>query len=499
MKGISAIVACVAIGIGLTACVRFQPKPLSGADTAAAFDARTLDNPDLKKFLEENLHDELSTWPPRTWDFPTLTEVAFYYHPSLAVARAQWGVAQAGIKTARGRPNPTVGVVPTYNFNHINAAPGLSPWLPALTFDLPIETAGKRSYRVAQARYLAEVARWNIVTTAWQVRSNLRGSLLEFAAAARRQELLAGQQTIQEQILQRLEQRRAAGAIAASELTSAHILLDKTRMDLADAQRQRAAARVRVADSLGVPVGALNGVEWSFDLAAASARAADLSQPEVRRQALQGRTDILALLDEYAASQTALQLEIARQYPDLHLGSGYQWNQGDNVWDLSVSAELPVLNRNQGPIAEAEARRSETAARFAALQAQVIAAIDAAVSAYHVTQEQVAAANALLANEQKQLAAVRAQAAAGAGDPLDLLSARLELSSSELIHADALAKAQQALGQLEDAVQQPLEGAFEPSQVISRDRELTHSSPIAAGTKRSRTAPVPRLKKENHP
>ena len=37
-----------------------------------------------------------------------LTLAAFYYHPSLDVARADWREAAGGIVTAAERPNPTV-------------------------------------------------------------------------------------------------------------------------------------------------------------------------------------------------------------------------------------------------------------------------------------------------------------------------------------------------------------------------------------------------------
>jgi outer membrane protein TolC len=90
------------------------------------------------------LHRDLTNWPAASWDFDMLTLAAFYYHPDLAVARAQWNVAQAGIQTAGGRPNPTLSLVPGYDTTH---NPGLSPWFPAVSFDVPIETAGKRGGR----------------------------------------------------------------------------------------------------------------------------------------------------------------------------------------------------------------------------------------------------------------------------------------------------------------------------------------------------------------
>src|ERR1035441_3520303 len=188
-----AIIALVLVA----GCARFQPQPLSPADTAAGLEGRSLDNPGLKAFLEKNLNRELSTWPAAKWDFEMLTLAAFYYNPSLDVARAGWAEARAGIVTAGARPNPTVGFSPQYVLN-----PGPDPaWVHTLNLDWPIETAGKRGARAAQARHLSESARLDITATAWQVRSQLRGSVIDFTSAMRREALLRKQLEAQEEIV----------------------------------------------------------------------------------------------------------------------------------------------------------------------------------------------------------------------------------------------------------------------------------------------------------
>ncbi|MBI3851556.1 MAG: TolC family protein [Verrucomicrobia bacterium] len=435
----------------LTGCARFQSQPLAPAETASKLEARTLHNPDLKKFLEKNLHRELTTWPLKSWDFSALTLVAFYYHPSLDVAHAQYGVAQAGVITAGGKPNPTVGLVPEYT---VNAARGMSPWLAGVNFDIPIETANKRGYRITRARHLSEATRLNIATVAWQVRSNLRRSLLDYTISLRREEILKTQQTTQTEMVKLMAQRLAAGAIAPTELSTARIGLDKTRLELGTAQSQSAEGRARVAEALGLPLSALDEVGLALDLERSAP--ADLTTTEARREALQSRADILSALAEYAASQSALQLEIARQYADIHLNPGYQFDQGENKWALGLSAELPVLNQNQGPITEAKARRTEAAARFTALQANVIAEIDRVTAAYRVAQEQLATGDSLLATQKKQGAAALSQFQAGAIDRLELLGAQLELGGAELLRLEGLARTQLAVAALEDAVQRPV-------------------------------------------
>jgi len=436
----------------LTGCVHYHPEKLEAAGALNDFEARSLDNTNLASFLARN-HPDIVPWqPPQKWDLDTLTLVAFYYHPSLDVARAQWQTASAGIRTAGGRPNPTLGLFPGYDFN---AASGVSPWIPSVTYDLPIETAGKRKRRLDRAGHLSEAARLNIVTTAWQVRSNLRIALLDLAAASARQKALQAQLQNQQTILQLLEQRLQAGAVAPAELYPARVAVLRARSDLVDSGRQIADARARIAEALGLPLKALQAAEFIFPLDL-PAGWNELSSPEIRRAALQGRADLLAALADYAATESALQLEIARQYPDVHLGSNYQWDQGENKWQLGVSFELPLINRNQGPIAEATAKRIEAAARFNALQSKAIGEIDRATATRDAILDQLKQAEQVVETQRQQLATLQASLKAGAADRVEVETAALELRASELVVLDLKIRAHQTVGLLEDALQRPL-------------------------------------------
>ncbi len=193
---------------GLAGCARFHPQPLSPVETAAQLEARTLEAPALHRFLETNLSRSFPEWPAKSWDFDMLTLAAFYYHPSLEVARAQWRAAQGGIKTAGGRLNPSVSAAPAYN-GQIPGAP--SPWIVPLTFDVPVETAGKRQRRTEQAQHLSESARLNIATTAWAVRAGVRAALLDLYSARETESLLAQQESAQAEVARLLQGQLDAG------------------------------------------------------------------------------------------------------------------------------------------------------------------------------------------------------------------------------------------------------------------------------------------------
>lgn len=202
---------------------------------------------------------------------------------------------------------------------------------------------------------------------------------------------------------------------------------------------------------------ALDGEELNFDFS--TPETTTLTSVDARKLALRSRADILAALADYAAAEDDLRLEIAKQYPDLHVGPGYAWNSGnagDNQWSLGLTLELPILDQNQGPIAEAEARRKLAAAKFVELQSQVIGEIDRAVAGWRVAEEQLKTGNELLAAEQRQQKSAQAQLEVGTADQLDSLNAELEFDSASLAQLENEIQSQQALGELEDALQSPL-------------------------------------------
>jgi outer membrane protein TolC len=323
--------------------------------------------------------------------------------------------------------------------------------------DWPIETAGKRGYRMANARHLAEAARWNLIGVVWGVRTGVRSALLGLYGTRQTQALLERQVAAQQKVAHMLEGQLGAGVVSSYEVTQARIVLDTLILARQTAAGEYAQARVAMAGALGVPTRALEGIDFSF--AAFKTFPRRLSEPQVRRWALLNRADVRGGLAEYAASQSALQLQIAGQYPDIHLGPGYAYNSGsagDNQWSLGLTVSLPILNQNQGGISQAEANRKLAAAHFLSIQSSAISQIESALAAYRWALAGVATARGLLKNLKRQLLLVRGQVEAGEAQPLALANAQVAFSAGARAQLNAVLKAQQALGGLEEAVQSPL-------------------------------------------
>lgn len=436
------------IGVCATGCTGYHPRPILPAQTLEDFEARRLDAAEFEEFLRTR--QGITDWPPARWDLPFLTIAGFYYSPEMDVIRAQWGVARGGMITAGARPNPTLTAGVAYNV----AAPGnqITPWIPEAALDLPIEVAGKRGIRIREARQLSEAARLNILTAAWRVRGRIRQAFLGLFVAHESDSLLTAQQEIQTDIVRILENQLAVGEVSPIQVTQARVALANSRMLALGAVQQRARARSELADAIGVPPVAIDAINFSFeDLGRLSTQ---LPAADIRRQALVNRSDILSALAEYEASQAALQLEIRQQYPDINLGPGYQLNQS---WTLLLGLVLPVLNRNQGPIAEAQAGRQEAAARFLAVQSRALGEVESAVTASQSVIAQVEAAEGLMDNLATQELVAATAYRVGEISRLELLGLRAEMATLALFRLDAIVRAQEAIGQLEDAIQSPLD------------------------------------------
>lgn len=432
---------------GVTGCATYQPKDLAPAATQAQLESRTLGDAGLKVFLTAHgLPAEAGSW-----DLARLTLAAFHFNPDLELARAQLLEAEARVRSAEARPNPTFSFTPGYNRDSVA---GVTPWILDYALGIPLELAGKLTYRTAEARQQAETARLEVARIAWTVRAGVRRALSGLHAAEATADLWRNQMPLITRAAQLVDLQVKAGEVSPLAVAQARVAVTQAELAARESERGLATARSRLAETIGVPLTALAGVTLSYR--GLDEPSAPLDLAEARRWAAQNRSDLLAALSAYAATQSALQGEIARQYPDLSFGPGYQLDQGEGKWSLALGVTLPVFHQNQGPIAAAEARREVAAARFLALQNRALAEVDRAAAYYGASLADLATLKTLRANLEQQARTIQAQQAAGETSRLDLTRAQLELAVSARTELEVQLRVETSLGTLEDAVQRPL-------------------------------------------
>ena len=428
----------------------YDPQALDPARTEAQFVTRDPADPKLRDALARH-GIEVGQWPLPQWDLAALAALAYELRADLDVARAERASAEAARESARAAPNPGLDLASEHH--SVGGSKG-SPWTFGLALDLPLTGASRRAARGDLADARAREARWLMAQRAWQVRSEVRDAYAAWHFARQSAEATEAELTLRRRETSLLEKRLALGAVAGSEPARAR----QREAETARQQRTASQAGQRARGELARAVGLAPEV---FDGLRLAAPGDDLRQTArnalLQRAALHDRLDVRAALERYAASEAALQLEIARQIPELSIRPGYAWDQGDNRWSLGLSMLLPLFDRNAGPISEARARRDAEAARFLALQAKAIAELDAALQLAQAARAEVDAARAMQMEEAQISARVERRFAAGAADRIEQVGALIAAASARRRVIDARAADRKALATLEDAVQRPLD------------------------------------------
>jgi outer membrane protein TolC len=446
------VLAIGALGLVPQGCATYHARPLKPAAFQSHFRARSLTNPNLKKFIAQQPIKDHSGFP-RVQNLSTLVAAAWYYSPALRVQLAQLAVDQANMITASQSPNPTVAFSPTYA---AKAGPGINPWILGFNFNIPIETAGRRSDRMAQAKALAQAGRYDLGQIAWNVRQGVRQALINYGFAQKQVRLLRQQSQNTALILQLVQSRFHAGDISRPVYTAAEIQARQAVLALVAAQGQARQRRIQLAAAMSLPVRALADVQLSYSQIIKTPPVRTLNMQHLSRAALLNRMDIQALLAQYQAAEAALKLQIARQYPNIQLGPGYSFNQGANEFTLGFSMALPIFNQNQGAIAAANAQRLVIAAELEQKQTTVITQIRSALSQYRSALRQLRTADAIEIQARTQLLATRSAFKAGAQSRLALSESQLALNTFEQAVLQARLSAVVALGNLENVLEKPL-------------------------------------------
>ena len=378
----------------------------------------------LQSFMEKQLGHPVSPWPPKTWDLQKLSLAGLYFNPTLESARSRLLGTEAAIITAGAHPNPTVSI-----------APGIpTPYLLTLDFAIPMETGGKRGHRIQVAHSEAQV---------------------------------------REDQLAMLEKIFSAGEIPGIELDSPRMELSKIHVLIATTEGQLAEAKALLAAAIGIPVAGFQDVEFSSPEMDALPNIQSPSQTEIQRDAVVNRLDVRRALEQYAAAEASLQLEISKRYPDINIGPGYTFEETHSFLTFGLSSTLPLRNRNQGPIAEADARRKEAAAIVLEKQAQAIAKSDRALAAYKAALGELAQVESLRKLQNGQVETAQQAIRAGTSAQLNLDTVQIQGSILERTRLDALARAQRALGELET----PFSAHWLPRNSCDRAQLCAFSSP----------------------
>lgn len=386
----------------------------------------------------------------------TLTLEAWKRHPELTLAKAEWDMAKGGIVTAGARPNPSVNL----GAAHTGGDP--KPWTLGLGLTIPIETAGKREDRLRIARARAEMAALRVAGNAWDLRMRVRQKLLAWRRAVQDLDLAKESRALQAELFQLQDRRFQLGDLGRPERDAALLASQGAEDQVRLVQLVRDRAETDLTQAAGLPPGALKDRLAREPVDSSENLRVSPESPLPPSEALIHRLDVRQTLLSWEMNEATLDLELARRYPNLQLGPGYAWDKGASVWSLGIALELPLLDRRQGPIAEALAGRASLEAELRLRESQALADVERA----HTHLEQARARFQALSLSLRTATARRSQVhqawAAGEVDKAALLGVNLEVLNLRRLLLDAWADAEAARLELEAAFQRSLDPTEKP-------------------------------------
>ena len=350
-------------------------------------------------------------------------ELAQANNPQLSVASAIGEGARAAITTAKARPNPEVNFLAgRQTATRDSAIPGnLQHWGASQLIELK---------SVRQARLsLAEAGRESSEFLMSETRLAIRGAVKQafYQALRRAQEisLASDNRRIVEEFERRIRIQVEVGEAAKLELIRA-----ETEVNTANAQFRSAQLRYNTAIA---QLRALLGIGASEEINLLGTLDPALELPpfsDLRAAAVTSHPSLGRLRAEVKRAQAGLKNEETLRKPQPTILTEYE-KQPDNFYvRVGVSIPLPLVNKRQGPIAEAAANISQATASASVLELQLASQLERAYGEYQVANQQVRAyEDGSLKEAEAALTAAEAAYRLGERGILEVLDAQRVLRS----------------------------------------------------------------------
>ncbi len=367
----------VLLGLLAGGCTLYHSEPLAGRRTA-----RVLDAPDRTALAERAAALRHPLLPPIELDFSRpltadeIAVIAVLTNPDLVALRARQAVARAQVFGAGLLPDAQISATR----EHV-VSPRDQGYSTASSEGVSLDVLGAlatRSLLREAAMATADALRLDIAWQEWTTAGEARLLALRLPYQQQALELSRAAEEITDQAL-----TRALGLAATADIKADEV--EARRLGAMDARSRRATAE-RELETTRLDLNRLLGLAPTEPLALAPAPAltpwATPDAATLFAAARAHRLDLKALEEGYRGQEATLHREILGQYPRLTIGIN-RTTDTSSVLTLgpAVSLDLPLWNRNRGPIAIASAERERLAVEYAARLFQTRADVAALVAA----------------------------------------------------------------------------------------------------------------------
>ncbi|RKU07729.1 TolC family protein [Candidatus Poribacteria bacterium] len=316
-----------------------------------------------------------------------------------------------------------------------------------------IDLGGVRGKQKQIAALEAELAGWDYETARLDVLTQVNQAFIDVLAA---QEVVALNEELvrlAEQVFNTAKAQVEAGKVSPVQRMRTQVELANSRIALEASKRELEGARFVLALIWGSKSPVFEQVEGQFEMAK------PIPTVEQLANRISQNPNIARWTVEIAHRRAAIQLERLKRVPDLSIGGGMKHlNESDDVaFIFGVSLPLPLFDRNQGAIREAEYNLAKA---FEERKSSEIAVCTALATAYGKLSAAASTVSSLkdkvLPSAQSTFDAVTEGYRIGKFDFLEMLDAQRTLFDVRGSYIDALAKYHKAVAEVEWLVGEPL-------------------------------------------
>jgi cobalt-zinc-cadmium efflux system outer membrane protein len=389
---------------------------------------------------DPNASDE----PTGTLVLPQALALALTQNTELAAFSWETRAREAATLQAKFFPNPTFGANAA-NFGNqvIRGFDG-----DVVTFELSqlIELGGKRAARTEAAALTKELADWDYETKRIDVLTQVSQTFIEVLTAQQRLVLTQQTQDLANQMMVTTSARVQAGKVSPVEETKAKVARASVQIELMRARKELEAARKRLAATWGSTEPRFVAVAGNLDAVQSLPSLASLLQR------LANNPDLARWATEITQRQALITMEKAKAVPDVTatLGASKYLMPNDYALVVGFSIPLPVFNRNQGGILEAEHRLTKAEEERRSAEVRIATALNTAYQRLDAAHAEVSALRQeILPGAQSAYDASREGYRLGKFGFLDVLDAQRVLFGAKTQNLLALSDYHKAVAEVE--------------------------------------------------
>ena len=390
--------------------------------------------------------------PQGTLTLDAAVSNALARNPDLAAGGFSLKAAEARITQARLRPNPEVSLE-LENFAGSGPLQGTDSLESTLSLSQVVELGGKRRLRTERASIDLELATIDRQAQALDLLAEVTRRYIALVAAQDRAELAATTSAVAKSTYDAIAKRVQAARSPEAELSRASIALTRARVELRQTESTRLAARQSLASLWGSQKPEFANASGDL-LTLRPIRALEDLMAE-----LELNPDYLRFASEARLRDAELRLARAQARPNIVFGLGMRRleDTNDSALVAGFSIPLPVSDRNQGAIREAELLRAQTDAQRQAALLRAHATVFGLYQELSATRVRVETLrNDALPEAQRALEQTQYGYERGRFSYLELSTAQQELIDLRAAIIDAAADYHRLLAEIERLTNAPL-------------------------------------------